>query len=157
MMDVKVVTKPAFSVLGIEGKGPAEEGPEWVAPLWEEVERRIKEVEGRITGDSWGLMGAPEKPLARWGEEGTYLAGWQASQNVHPPDGWTLWHVPETTFAVIACTMRTYGDAWNYVHHQFLEESDYVHVGAVHEHYPPGFEDPERDIFHLYFTLDRAE
>lgn len=32
-MGVQIKTKPAFTVLGIEGRGNANKGPEWIKPL----------------------------------------------------------------------------------------------------------------------------
>ena len=36
-MDVQVITKPAFAVIGIQGTGPANKGPEWIGPLWDQA------------------------------------------------------------------------------------------------------------------------
>ncbi len=152
-MEVEVITKPAFAVLGIEGSGPADKGPEWIRPLWSAVRSRSEEIRELIIGDSWGLMTAVDEPFGRWKEEGKYLAGWEVGLETQAPKGWTMWTVPASTFARIACTMRTYGDAWRYVDDQFLRGQDYEQGGAVHEFYPSEFQDPEEDTFYLYFTL----
>lgn len=156
-MEVKIVTRPAFAVLGIEGRGPSASGPEWIAPLWSTALARIGEVRHLITGDSWGLMSAVDEPFARWGAEGKYLAGFEVAWTTEAPDGWTLWRVPPTTFAVIACTMATYGKAWEYFHNEFLPNSEYEPAGAVHEFYPASFRDPARDPLCLYFTVRKKQ
>jgi predicted transcriptional regulator YdeE len=156
-MEVKVITKPAFAVLGIEGSGPADKGPEWISPLWDTARGKIEEIRDLIIGDGWGLMSAIDEPFGRWKERGKYLAGWEVRLETQAPQGWTMWEVPETTFATIACTTRTYGDAWRYFRDQFLPGEDYEAGGAVHEFYPTEFEDPEKDTFYLYFTLKRRE
>jgi predicted transcriptional regulator YdeE len=156
-MEVKVTTKPAFAVLGIEGRGPADKGPEWIRPLWKEARNRIDEVREHIIGGGWGLMSAIDEPFARWKEEGKYLAGWEVRPETQVPTGWRMWNVPETAFATIACTARTYADAWEFFHSQFLQNGDYTPAGAVHEYYPPEFSDPEEDAFCLYFTVRRKE
>jgi predicted transcriptional regulator YdeE len=87
--------------------------------------------------------------------EGKYLAGWEVGLETQAPADWTLWKVPETTFATIACTMGTYGDAWAYFHSQFLQDEGYEQAGTVHEFYPSAFRDPGKDTFYLYFTVKR--
>jgi len=152
-MEVAVIANPAFAVLGIEGSGLADEGPKWIRPLWNIARNRVDEIRDLIIGGGWGLMSAIDEPFGRWKEEGKYLAGWEVSLETQAPAGWTVWRVPETVFATIACTMRTYGDAWKYFHDQFLPNEGYEQAGAVHEFYPAEFEDPEKDTFYLYFTV----
>jgi predicted transcriptional regulator YdeE len=156
-MQVQIITKPRFAVLGIEGRGPAESGPEWIRPLWAAAFSRIEEIEALITGAAWGLMSAVDEPFGRWKEEGKYLAGWEVPLGTPAPEGWTLWTVPETTFAAIACTMATYDQAWQTFQDQFLPHETYEPGGAVHEYYPPGFQNPEKDTLYLYFTLKDKE
>ena len=98
-------------------------------------------------------MSAIDKPFGHWKEEGTYLAGWEVDLRTQAPRGWSLWVVPESTFATTACTAATYGDARAYIHNQFLRSEDYEPAGAVHEFYPADFHYPEKDTFYLYFTI----
>ncbi|MDJ0754472.1 MAG: GyrI-like domain-containing protein [Ardenticatenaceae bacterium] len=156
-MNITIIHKPAFAVLGIEGRGPAEKGPSWIKPLWGIARGRINEVKNLISEECWGLMSAVDEPFARWGDEGKYLAGWEAPVETQAPEGWTLWEVPETTFAKVACTMRTYRAVWHYFHNQFLPDVNYEQAGAVHEYYPPGYRDPYRDAFYLFFTVKKKE
>ena len=100
-------------------------------------------------------MSAVDEPFGRWKKEGKYLAGWEVQPDTQAPEGWTLWKVPETTFAIVACTVNIYGAAWQYVHDHFLQNGDYQLAGAVHEFYPPAFQDPQKDRLYLYFTLKR--
>jgi predicted transcriptional regulator YdeE len=157
-MKVEITTKPAFAVLGMKGSGPANKGPEWIKPLWDTARSRIEEIRELIIGGSWGLMSAIDEPFGRWKEEGKYLAGWEVRLETQAPEGWTKWEVPETTFATIACTMRTYGEVWQHFHDQFLpKHEEYEQGGAVHEFFPSDFQDPEKDTFYLYFTLKRSK
>ena len=86
-MDVKITRKGAFAVLGIERQGPADRGPEWIQPLWEEARARQEEVRPLLTNEreAWGLMSAIDEPLAPWKEEGKYLAGWEVPAETTPP------------------------------------------------------------------------
>lgn len=112
-MEVKIKTKPAFTVLGIEGCGDADKGPEWIKPLWDKAFNHFDEIKDIVRSDkeNWGLMSATDEYLASWKKEGKYLAGWEVEPDTKPPEGWTVWDVPEQTYAVIACTMGTYGEA----------------------------------------------
>lgn len=56
-------------------------------------------------------MSTTDEHLAPWKKEGKYLAGWEAKPDTKPPKGWTIWKVPEKTFAMIVCTLATYGEA----------------------------------------------
>jgi predicted transcriptional regulator YdeE len=113
-MEVLIITKPAFSVLGIEGYGKAEKGPEWIRPLWEQASNRLKEIERFIipSQGAWGLMNAIDEYLAPWKNEGKYLAGWEVKKVLKAPKGWTLWSIPKQTYAVIPCTIEAYNDAY---------------------------------------------
>ena len=155
-MEVQVMTKAPFTVIGMEGSGPANKGPEWIRSLWDQARNRIDEIRDLITGGGWGLMSAVDEPFARWKEEGKYLAGWEVKPDAQPPEGWTMWKVPETTFATIACTVETYGDAWQYVHDHFLQNEGYEQAGAAHEFYPVEFQGLG-DTFYLYFTVKKTE
>jgi predicted transcriptional regulator YdeE len=159
-MDAKMVTKPAFSVLGIEGQGPADAGPTWIGPLWNRANGRFDEIKhltepGRAgpQGKAWGLMSATDEFLAPWKEEGKYLAGWEVEPGTEPPEGWTVWDVPEQTFAVVACTFATYGEAFRFGLNDFLPAEGYGLAGAVHEFYPEEYRDIERDSLYLYFPV----
>ena len=113
-MNVEIVTKPAFAVIGMEGSGPADGAPEWIGPLWVAARSRIDEIRELVIGDAWGLMSVGDEPFGRWKDRGRYLAGWEVGLEACAPEGWTIWKVPPTDFATIACTMSTYGDAWQY-------------------------------------------
>jgi len=155
-MKVQIVSKPAFSVMGIEGSGRADEGPRWIGSLWEQAHRRRGEVEQFVEPSraAWGLMSAVDEFLAPWEEDGKYLAGWELKVDMEPPAGWKVWKVPAQTFAVVACTMATYGEAY-VVAKQFLLKEGYVQAGAMHEFYPAEFQDVKKDAFYLYVTIKK--
>lgn len=156
-MEARIRIKPVFSIVGIEGSGDADKGPEWIKPLWNQAHRRFEEVKDLVNSalGSWGLMSATDEYLAPWRKEGKYLAGWEANAGTKPPKGWTIWNVPEKTFAVIACTFATYGEAYQFVIQQFLPKENYERSGAVHEFYPAEFKDVEKDTLYLYLPIKK--
>ena len=156
-MEVQIKTKPAFTVLGIEGCGDANKGPEWIRPLWNQAFNQFNEIRHLVKQDqeAWGLMSATDEYLAGWKEEGKYLAGWEVKAGTKPPKGWTIWDVPKQTYAVIACTMATYGEAFMFVVQQFLPKEGYERAGAMHEFYPKEFRDAEKGTLYLWFPIKR--
>jgi predicted transcriptional regulator YdeE len=155
-MNVDVVTKPAFAVVGIEGCGRANQGSHWIRPLWETARSRRDEIEHLIVGGGWGLMSAMDRYLEPWDDQGKYLAGWEVSLDAQPPEGWTIWRVPTTTFGVVRCTIESYGEAWRHFHEVFLKDREYEQAGAAHEFYPKEFLNPATDPLYLYFTIRKA-
>jgi predicted transcriptional regulator YdeE len=153
-MEVRFKMLPAFTVLGIEGCGPANEGIKWITPLWEKARTRFHEIKDLIkTSASWGLMSDSKEFLARWKEEGKYLAGWEVDPSTKPLPGWTIWNVPEQAFAVIQCTFESYMEAMTYVLREVLPKGKYELAGAIHEFYPKEFQDIEKDPFFLYCPI----
>jgi hypothetical protein len=65
-MDVKIVKKESFSVLGKVGQGPAHLGKEWIPLLWEKANGNYSEISALVKHDEsgkiaaiWGLMSDP--------------------------------------------------------------------------------------------------
>lgn len=154
-MEVEIKTRPAFAVLGIEGCGDADKGPEWIGPLWEKAFKRFDEIRDLVKSDKerWGLLSATDEYLGVWKKEGRYLAGWEVEPDTKAPEGWTVWDVPEQMYAVVACTWATYLEAFQFVLQQFLPREGYEQVGELREFYPEEFHDIERNTIYLYFPV----
>jgi len=101
-------------------------------------------------------MSATDEYLARWKKEGKYLAGWEVKPSTKPPKGRSIWNIPEQMYAVIVCTMATYGEAYKFVVQQFLPKEGYKQAGAMHEFYPKEFRNIEKDTLYLYFPIKRT-
>lgn len=158
-MEVKIIRKPSFTVVGKMGQGPSDSGPQWIKPLWEEANSRFNEISnivkhdenGKISG-IWGLMNDVSEQLKRWSVEGKYLAGCEVKDDAVAPTGWTRWKVPAQTYVVITCTLESYGEAFNYILNEYLPEKGYEVIGAVHECYP---QNGEQGIIQLYFPISK--
>lgn len=153
-MDPKLeyVTRPKFAVVGIESTGKAVDSTTWIPPLWQKAVSRFGDVKELIVGPAWGLMSSEHTYLARWTERGRYLAGWEARFESQVKAPWALWIVPETTFATVKCTMKTYVDALKYGDGTLIADG-YEAAGAIHEYYPVTFQNPDTDWFFLYFSV----
>lgn len=158
-MDIKIVRKPSFNVIGKAGQGPSDKGPEWIKPLWTEANSKFNEINDMVKYEQtskiagiWGLMSDTGGQFKRWGAEGRYLAGCEAKDDAAAPAGWNLWTVPAFTYVVISCTYDTYGEAFNYVLNEYFPDKGYEIIGAVHEFFP---QDAGQGVLQLYFPISR--
>lgn len=159
-MDIKVVSKPSFCVVGKLGQGSSDSGPAWIKPLWDEANSKFNEIShlakrdelGRIAG-IWGLMSDVNEQFKRWGTEGKYLAGCEVKDDaIAPAEGWTLWRVPAQTYVAVSCTQESYGEAFSYILNEYCPEKGYELIGAIHEYYPI---DVEQGVLQLYFPIEK--
>lgn len=146
---LEVITRPAFAVLGLEGAGPADRAPEWIAPLWRHAAARRSEIAALITGPAWGLMSAVDDWLQPWTDRGRYLAGWEIDPLQPAPAGWAVWRMPASTFARIPCTLATYGAALSRLRELLAADAHHAQASAIHEFYPNPFINPVTDSFYL--------
>lgn len=155
-MELKFV--PEFTVMGKLGQGEASNGPSWVLPLWDSLNRNLGEIQRSVeinpdTGapkGCWGVMGRPGLYLGRWTEVGQYLAGMEVSKDAPVPEGWTKWTVPEQTYLVCTCTQEEYGTVFPEMLNRVLPEYGLEMIGACHEFYP----DPKNpDQLQLFFPI----
>ncbi len=107
------VERPAFYVIGKEGKGLAEEGASWVPALWELATKDFEEIEFLVSDQKaeelefWGLMSDGTNWLEPWQETGRYLAGVQVHTENFPPVGWVRWEMPAMTYLVVKTDEKT--------------------------------------------------
>lgn len=69
-MDVQIIRKESFSVIGKVGQGPANLGREWIPPLWEKANGNFGEISSLAKYDEackivgiWGLMSDVDRDL----------------------------------------------------------------------------------------------
>lgn len=157
-MDVKIISKPSFAMIGKMGQGKATEGAQWIPPLWKEANENFHEIkplakldpDGNIAG-IWGAMSDIEEKFEKWGEQGKYLSGCEVKDTAEAPAGWTKWVIPAYTYAVVSCMQESYQEALAYMMGKYLPENKYQMVGAVHEFYPQD----GTDRIELYFPVRR--
>ena len=114
-MELKIVQKDAFSVIGKQGSTADGEG--FIARLWQEANEHFSEVmelakkdpDGSFAG-FWGLMSDEGLNFMPWEDNfsrGLYLAGVEIEGDAAAPDGWTKWTVPAAEYVVSAADFRT--------------------------------------------------
>lgn len=158
-MDVKLIEKESFAVIGKLGQGLADKGFEWIPPLWEEANSNFNEISNLAKLDStgnivgiWGAMSDTDEKFKPWKEQGKYLAGCEVVNNAIAPINWTKWIIPSYKYAVVKCTKKTYSDIFNYMVKEYIPQHEFSIVGAVHEFYNP--KDTTGELY-LYFPIKK--
>ncbi len=156
-MDIRLVERVAFSVVGQEGCGPSSEGWKWVPPLWQALSEKISDIgdlflcdmQGNPLG-AWGAMTDMTRSFMPWTEAGRYLAGFEVAAESVAPSGWSKWDIPGYRYLVAGCTQTSYQEVFYAVLHEYMPKERYELVGAVHEYYGPG---KGADELELYFPI----
>lgn len=160
-MNIKIVTKETFSVIGKLGQGLSSDRNNWIPKIWEEANTNFdkifpfikKDENGNIIG-LWGLMSDVNEKLSRWEESGKYLAGCEVEDDVLPPEGFAKWTIPTQTYVVAKCSIVNYSEVFNNTINQYLPQHNMQIIGAVHEHYLQP-ENPNK--IELYFPIKKGE
>ena len=116
-MEPEIVSKPAFTVVGLAyfGKNENNEIPQ----MWREYMPRVGEIKGEL-GFAYGVCGDVE-------EDGRfrYIAGHEVENVGAVPAGMERWDVPEQTYAVFPCTLTTIHETYEYICKTWMPQSDY--------------------------------
>jgi predicted transcriptional regulator YdeE len=152
-MEVEIKTRPGFTVLGLVERG--KDGPKFIPPLWEKYFTRWDEVKTTVKGGiAYGVMTNYDEGT----KEFDYLAGHEVESGTKALEGLTTWDIPEQTYAVIACTVPTIMEAYQYCYQEWLPSMDYEAVRGVPEFelYPEDYEDIETGLMYMYFPIRKV-
>lgn len=147
------VERPAFYVIGKEGKGLAEEGASWVPALWELATKDFEEIEFLVSDQKaeelefWGLMSDGTNWLEPWQETGRYLAGVQVQTENFPPVGWVRWEMPAMTYLVVKTDEKNLTMMTEKMLMEVLPENNVQLSAAIQERYLPHFKEGEVELF----------
>ena len=153
-MNIDVISKPAFSVIGKEGSTADGEG--FVQRLWAEANAHFVEIahlakrdENRIPVGFWGAMTDFSRAFLPWEDgfcRGLYLAGVECADDAEAPEGWVKWTIPGFQYLRAECSCQTaFADMLQYLKEQGLELS-----GAVQD-----FTDPKNGQNYMLFPTKR--
>jgi predicted transcriptional regulator YdeE len=143
-MEPRMVTKPAFTVVGVPFAGtlsnaPYEEGQgnNEIGKAWDEFHRRMGEIR-HATGPAIGLcFGMPGQ------NEPWYIAGMQVERAEEVPTGMMRMSVPEQSYAVFDCTLGTLWATYSYIAEEWQSRTGRKHAdGPDFEVYDEEF-DPQ--------------
>ena len=151
-MNVELISKSAFVVIGREGSTADGEG--FVQQLWAEANAHFDEVaplakrdENGVPVGFWGAMTDFSRSFRPWEKDfsqGLYLAGVECNDDVQPPEGWVRWDIPAFSYLRAECTSPTlFTDMLAYLDAQNLKLA-----GAVQD-----FTDPKTGTNYMYFPI----
>jgi AraC family transcriptional regulator len=157
IMDPRIVTKPAFTVVGLPFTGfissaPYEGGNESneIGKVWVELNRRHNEIRA-ICGPAYGLcFGMPNE------REPWYIAGLEVSRVENLPAGMISRSTPEQKYAVFPCTLGTLGATYRQIAEEWQPRTGYEHADAPDfEYYDegPGPGDPREMKLSIYWPI----
>lgn len=151
-MEPKIVSRPAFTVVGMKYHGKPEQNE--ISNLWSGFGPREGEIKHKADPHvCCGVMGNYDETSGEF----DYVAGFEVESILDIPDGMVSWDVPEQTYAVFTCTLPTIGKAYDYVHNKWLPGSGYRHAaGPEFELYDEEFdpEDPKSEMY-IYIPIDK--
>lgn len=158
-MDIRIIKKESFILIGKEGQGLADEGFKWVPAIWQETMPIISDIKALEklddNGDSmgiWGAMSDIDNTYNKWDKEGKYLVGIEAESHMEVPVGWIKWQIPSFEYIVVVSTDDTYGDTMKEILKEYMPKHKYSLVGAIQEYYSPKLNEGE---MYLYFPIRR--
>ena len=140
-MNIEVISKPAFSVIGKEGSTADGEG--FVRRLWSEANSHYDDIahlakrdEDGIPVGFWGAMTDFSRSFQPWEDgfsRGLYLAGAECADDAVAPKGWVRWTIPGFEYLRAKCTSQTvFADMLEY-----LKEQGMALAGAVQDYTDP--------------------
>jgi predicted transcriptional regulator YdeE/DNA-binding transcriptional MerR regulator len=150
-MEVKIRTKPAFTVAGAEYHGKNQNNE--IKAMWSDEWPRISKLPHTVNEQHcYGVCGDLE-------DDGSfrYVAGFEVSKTDDLPEGMVGWEIPEQTYAVFPCTLDGIHQAYEYAHGTWMPENGYKRAdGPDFELYDEAF-DPETPeaILHVYIPVKK--
>jgi len=157
IMEPRIVTKPAFIVVGLPFTGfissaPYEAGNEnnEIGKVWDQFNARYAEIKN-ICGPTYGLcFGRPNE------REPWYIAGVEVARVEDLPAGMMSMSVPEQKYAVFPCTLGTLGATYRHIAEEWQPRPGYEHADAPDFEYyeeEPGPGDPREMKLSIYWPI----
>lgn len=154
-MDIEIVEKEDFEVIGKVAEGESDKHSEWVLPLWQEFNKNIKEIITLVKVDEnnnlsgiWGIMNDIDETFSPWNERGKYMAGVEVKKDSEAPKGWRKWYIKGGKFIKVKCNIENYSKVFTNVVENYAPKNGYIIVGNVMEYYIPNCKD-----FYLFFNI----
>lgn len=136
-MEHEIVSKPAFTVVGMHYRGKNEQDE--IPQLWGQFVPRIPEIQHRNPDPAtYGVMYGYEEATGEF----DYVAALHVNSASDLPEGMVSVEIPAARYALFTCTLPTLSATYRQIH-PWLAQSEYEHAGAPEfEYYGEDF-DPE--------------
>lgn len=152
-MEPKIVTKPAFAVVGMKYHGQNKHNE--IPQLWGEFMQHTNIIE-RVVNPTvcYGACGTLDETTGDF----DYLAAFEVSAEASAPEGMERWDIPASTYAVFTCTLPTIHEAFANIYNTWLPQSAYERASSPDfELYDETFDpnDPNSTLY-LYIPVQKA-
>ncbi|MCZ7671816.1 MAG: MerR family transcriptional regulator [Chloroflexi bacterium] len=116
-MEPEIITKPAFTAVGLNYYGKNENGE--ILQVWHKLNPRFGEIQNK-TGVAYGVCDDMD-------DNGRlhYLAGFGVTTVDNLPEGMDKREVPEQQYAVFPCSLKTIHETYRYIFETWLPQSGY--------------------------------
>lgn len=145
-MEAKIVTRPAFTIVGVKYHGKNEHDE--IKAMWGEFIPQMDGVPHRTEQHiSYGACWDVDEQ-----GEFDYIAGLAVSKVADVPEGMVSCEIPEQEYAVFRCTLPQLGDTFGYVYKTWMPASDYVRGDGPEFEYYDHFSGDD-DVLDLYIPV----
>jgi len=119
-MEPKIVSRPAFTVVGLKYRGKNENNE--IPQMWSEFMPRVHEIKHMVEPHvAYGVCGNMDEDSGEF----DYVAGFEVDSAADVPKGMVSWDIPAQTYAVFTCTLPTLGQTFQYAYKTWLPQSGY--------------------------------
>lgn len=150
-MEIKIITKPPFTVVGLPYYGKNEGGE--IPELWSSLNLRYGEIANQ-SEVAYGLCKAMEA-----NDRFHYLAGFGVSAVEDVPEGMEAWAVPQEIYAVFPCELSNIHETYQYAFDTWLpQQTEYRHKESSldFEYYPREFNTETGEIMlYIYIPVEK--
>ena len=151
-METKIVTKDAFSVIGLRYYGKNEHGE--IPSLWGQLGPRTEDLPSD-TPQSVAIGYCADMDPS---EDGAfeYVAGYQVNADCPVPKGMVKRDVPSGRYVVLSCTLQTIHDTYDYAFQTWFPTSGHTkRAAADFELYDETFDgDDPTSLLYIYIPIN---
>jgi AraC family transcriptional regulator len=150
-MEPKIVSKEAFSVVGISIRAHVEKHD--IPRLWGTLGSRVCEIQHLVQpGVAYGLTTSFDPETGEF----DYVAGFGVEQVGHLPEDMGSWDVPAATYAAFTCTLPTMPEMYKHAYETWLPASGYQRARTYEfDFYDEAFDNQDPDSeFEFYIPIE---
>ena len=152
-MEPKIVSKPAFAVVGMKYHGQNKQNE--IPQLWGEFMKHTGEIEHIVNPTvCYGACGDLDEASGMF----DYLAAFEVGGETAVPPNMARWDIPANEYAVFTCTLPTLHAAYDHIYGTWLPQSAYKRApGPDFELYDETFDPNTPDsTLYLYIPVQKA-
>lgn len=151
-MEPQIVTKPAFTVVGLQMRVMPGMGN--FSQLWERFGPRMMEIAYPKPGAAYGIMDNYDETTGEW----DYTAAVEVIQANGVPEGMVHVTIPAQTYAVFTAKLPTIGETYKEIYERWLPQSGYQHAPAPEFEYYEAQFDPSNpnSVMAIYVPITAA-